>query len=74
MSAIDGTQQRRISPVGVKAAPAGTSPSNSGGILVYFITEDGETDRSLWRFDVASGETARLLSYRRYADRISTAP
>ena len=63
MSDLDGSNERQVSPPGIKTAPAGTSRTEVGGTYVYYISEDSDTDRSLWRFDPATSETTMLVQY-----------
>ena len=59
----DGSNERRLSPAGLNSVYAGKIKGKSGGVIVYFVTEDNETLRSVWRVDVDSGEARSLFSY-----------
>lgn len=58
----DGENARRVSPRGVTAAYAGKVRGKSG-VDVYFVTEEGEEDRSVWRLEIDSGEAQPVFSY-----------
>jgi hypothetical protein len=63
MSDIDGNNERRITPEGVAAVAISPRRNEGGGAVIYFITKDGESERSLVRFDVDSETRDTVLSY-----------
>jgi hypothetical protein len=60
---LDGSEEQRLSPAGVEASFAGTVGSKSGGWRFFYITRDSETDRTLWRKDLQSGDTDALFEF-----------
>jgi hypothetical protein len=57
----DGSNARQVTPHGVRAAYTGLVRSKSGGIILYYVSIDGERERSLWSVDVDTGESARFI-------------
>ncbi|MCH6560753.1 S9 family peptidase, partial [candidate division KSB1 bacterium] len=59
----DGANARRVSPSGVTAAYAGKIRGEGGSTQLYFVIQDSEEDRSVWRLELDSGEAQPIFSY-----------
>lgn len=63
ISGLDGSERRRITPAEVAATFAGVTRLESGGPLIYYVTSDDETVRSVWRVNLDSGEREAVLQF-----------
>ena len=64
ISNLDGSGRRQLTPPGVMAAFAGTLPAKSGGLLIYYVSQDSETGNTLWDLDEETGERTALIEFR----------
>ncbi len=62
MANLDGAQEERLTPEGVRATFAGIVNGKSA-LLVYYIVWDSDIERSLWRLDTGTGERELVFQF-----------
>ena len=62
MANLDGSQEERLTPEGVRATFAGMVNAKPAP-LFYYVVWDSETNRSLWRLHTGTGERELLLRF-----------
>jgi len=63
LSDARGADVRQISPAGLRSSFVGSGYEQGLGKALYLLTEDSDSGRSVWRHEVASGESTAIFSF-----------
>lgn len=59
---VDGTHEEQLTPDGIEGSFAGLA-TGEGATVLYYVSWDGDTDRSLWARNIVTGDLTLVVKY-----------